>query len=65
MANIALPCQLIAVNQVWARRFLNLLHLGADDSYRIVRIAKLPHAFNVAEVAGKLEMFYLFGRFNA
>jgi glycosyltransferase involved in cell wall biosynthesis len=61
IANITLPCQLVAGAEVWARRILDLLHLGADDSSRI---AKLPHMFNVAELADKLEMFYLYRRLN-
>jgi glycosyltransferase involved in cell wall biosynthesis len=64
IANTALPCQLVAGAEVWARRILDLVHLGADDSSRIARIGKLPHTFNVAEVASELEIFYLSSRIN-
>jgi hypothetical protein len=62
--NFALPCRLVAGVEVWARRILDLLHFGADYNSRITRVAKLPRMFNVAELADKLEMFYLYRRLD-
>lgn len=64
IADTVLPCQLVVGAEVWARRVLDLVNLGVDDDSRIARIVKLPHTFDVAEVASELETFYLSSRHN-
>lgn len=62
IADSAVSCQLAEGADVWARKILDLVHIGLEDSLRVARIANLSHTFDVTEVADELENFYLTSR---